>query len=211
MNGKIYIGQTKKYVRRINEYKSRKIEDSRRYNYGIMREINNIGFDNFKFEIIDYAFSSEQLDALEKYYILKLDSTNPDKGYNSRTGNLSEPLNNKTRQFMSESHRGLIEDASTKKKKSKPMIAFKGRNVVIADSGKLFSDFIGSTKDMVSHAINKGMKIKGFYVFRLYNENDLSDMYKNLKDKKYYDYYKLVEKGLETIEKSFNVIYIKYD
>lgn len=211
LNGKIYIGQTKDFNRRFNEYKTRKIEDNHRYNYGIMREINKVGFDNFKFEVIDCAFNKDDLNKLEKYYIIKYDSINPDVGYNSRTGDLREPLNANTRQIMSKAHIGLKETSETKRKKSKPVLAFKDKKVYIADSGKLFADFIGSSKDMVNHAITKGMKIKGFYVFRLNNNKDLSSKYRKLKDTKYYKLYKLVEKGVETIERLYDVEYITYD
>lgn len=167
LNGKIYIGKTRNFSRRMNEYKTRKVQDNPRYNYGIMREINSVGFDNFIAEIIDCAFSASKLAELEKYYILKFDSNNPEIGYNSRSGDLTEPLNNKTRELMSKSHVGITETPSTKRKKSKPIIAFKDNKCYIAESGKLFADYIGSTKDMVSHAISKCMKIRGYYVFRL--------------------------------------------
>lgn len=212
LNGKIYIGKTKHFLRRMNEYKTRKVTDSRRYNYGIMREINSVGFDNFKVEILDYAFSDKELAKLEKYYIISLKSTNPDIGYNSRTGDLDEPLNDATRKLMSKSHTGLVETSETKRKKSKPIIAFKDKTCYIAESGKLFAVHIGTTKDMVSHAISRGMKIRGYYVFRLEDSNiDHSDKYRYLKDPMYLKLYKLVRKGVETIEKSYEIKHISYE
>lgn len=211
LNGKIYIGKTKNFLRRMNEYKTRKVTDSRRYNYGIMREINSVGFENFKVNILDYAFSDEELAKLEKYHILKNDSINPEIGYNSRSGDLQEPLNEKTRELMSKSHIGLTETSETKRKKSKPVIAFKDDTCYIAESGQLFAVFIGSSKDMVSHAINKGMKIRDYYVFRKDSDKDKSDKYRHLRDPMYYKLYKLVRKGVETIEKSYKIKYIKYD
>jgi len=211
LNGKIYIGKTVNYIRRMNEYKTRKVLGNKKYNYNIMREINLVGFNNFTSEVIDYAFSKEQLEYLEKFYIITYDAINPNIGYNSRTGDLNEPLNNKTRELMSKSHLGLTETSITKRKKSKKVIAFKDNIWYIADSGKLFADYIDSSKDMVSHAINKCMKIQGYYVFRYDTTKDLLDKYNKLKDKNYAKLYMEIKEGLETIEKSLNVVYIQYD
>ena len=195
----------------MNEYKNRKASDNKRYNYKIMRIINEIGFENFSYEIIDVAFTSDELSKKEEYYIRKLNTFDQNYGYNSRLGDLKSPLNTDTRRRMSISHTGLKESSETKRKKSKRVIAFKDGVFYIAGSAKLFGDYIGKGKDMVSHAIVKGMKIAGYYVFHLDDKEDKTYKYTKLKDKKYLELYKLVRKGVEIIEKSYEVKYILYD
>lgn len=68
INGKIYIGQTIDFNRRMNEHKNRKPSLSKKYNYHITKIINNYGFNNFSSEIIDVAYSKKDLDKNEKYY-----------------------------------------------------------------------------------------------------------------------------------------------
>lgn len=47
--------------------------------------MNEIGFDNFEFDPIDYADTEEEADALEEKYITELDTLHPN-GYNLTTG-----------------------------------------------------------------------------------------------------------------------------
>jgi len=209
-NGKKYIGQTKNIIRRINEYKTRKVFSNKKYNYTIMRIINKIGFHNFSFEVIDDAFSKKELSRKEKYYILYFNTTNPEFGYNSRLGDLKGCLNQTTKELMSKSHKGLKETGITKKKKSKRVIVFRDNNCYICDSGKLFGNFIGKGRDIISHFILNGYRVCGWYVFRLDDNIDRSYLYENLMDKNYIKLYKLVEMGLETIESLYQVKYIEY-
>lgn len=210
LNNKIYVGKTKNFLRRMNEYKTRKVSDSPKYNYGIMREINKVGFNNFSVEILDVCFSEVQLAEREKYHILNLRANDPNIGYNSRAGDLKEPLNYKTRQIMSLSHIGLTEAAETKRKKSKPIIAFKDNICYIAESGKLFGDYIHADRAVVSHGITRIITVQGYYIFR-YDDLDYTDKYINHHNQRFYELYKLVKKGVETIEKSYNIIYLNYD
>ena len=212
LNGKKYIGQTKNIQRRINEYRTRKVSSSKKYNYLIIRVINDIGFNNFTIEIIDMAFSKKELSYKEKYYITYFKTTDSMFGYNSRNGNLKEGLNENTKKLMSASHIGLTETADTKRKKSKKVIAFKNNLCYICDNGKLFADFISRNKDNVSHAILRALCISGWYVFYLNNIYiDKSDLYEKRKDKKYLELYRLVERGVETIQSSYIIEYIRYE
>ena len=71
INGKIYVGQD--YNNRDNYLGSGKI---------ILKAIKKYKKENFKKEILEECNSQEELDEKEKYWILKLDSTNPNIGYN---------------------------------------------------------------------------------------------------------------------------------
>jgi hypothetical protein len=66
--GKIYIGQTTKSLKaRTSQHISS-------------------GKKDFIWTIIDQASSKKELDDKEKYWIIKLDTTNPNKGYNIKEG-----------------------------------------------------------------------------------------------------------------------------
>ena len=52
LNGKVYIGQTVDYYRRMNEYKNRKSSSTKSSKYVIMQEIEKYGFDNFESSIL---------------------------------------------------------------------------------------------------------------------------------------------------------------
>lgn len=210
VNDKIYFGQTLNYDRRRNEYSHREGKDHKSYNTPIMRAINKYTFKNFKMELIDFARDQEELDILESHYIITNHSTDPTIGYNSRTGSLKTKLNSVSRKKMSESHKGLIETAITKRKKSKTIIAFKDGQWLIGESGKLFADHIGSSKDMVARAIRHNMKIRGWYVFREDSFYNL-EKYKNLRDNKYLELAIILKEGVETIESAEDTLYLKYE
>ena len=79
VNGKIYIGQ----------HKVRSVFATDRYlGSGVKLQfaIKKYGKENFSKEIITIAMSQLEADVLEKYYIKKYDSTNPEKGYNILMG-----------------------------------------------------------------------------------------------------------------------------
>lgn len=75
LNGKIYIGQH--------------IPNNKRY-FGsgplIKTAIEKYGKDNFTKEILEECSDKGELNTCERKWIIKLDSTNPDKGYNLRLG-----------------------------------------------------------------------------------------------------------------------------
>lgn len=83
VNGKVYIGQT------IRDFDSRyrgnifKNTHNKHLKYAILKE----GLENFKIEKeFKTAYSKEELDYLEDYYIKKYNATNPDFGYNKMFG-----------------------------------------------------------------------------------------------------------------------------
>lgn len=90
INGKVYVGQhkVKSLFARDNYLGSgRKLKPA----------IKKYGKENFSKEIITIAMTQSEADVLEKYYIEKYDSTNPEKGYNilkggQGTGRLNNPI-----------------------------------------------------------------------------------------------------------------------
>ena len=86
VNGKLYIGQTVDFHRRVNEYVNRNPERSASSKYSIMEAIQKYGVDNFKFEIIHTCKDDNELNAMEYYYIELYKSYDRKYGYNSHTG-----------------------------------------------------------------------------------------------------------------------------
>lgn len=99
LNNKCYIGQSRNFYARLvggsstqfshlNGFNNHLEEGSRIRLYGALEKY---GPENFTVEIIDESPNSDplELDNLEKYYIDKYNSTNPDNGYNLMSGGTS--------------------------------------------------------------------------------------------------------------------------
>lgn len=87
INGKIYIGSStveRGYDKRWQEHKaSSKYTNGKCYNYPLYKAIRKYGEENFDYEIIeDNIITLEERAHREKFYILKYNSINRDKGYN---------------------------------------------------------------------------------------------------------------------------------
>ena len=85
INNKVYIGITTHSL----EYRwSRHLTEGRNKNNTkhLYRAMRKYGLDNFSIEQIDSTDDFEELGKLERYYIKKYNSQNPDKGYNLTAG-----------------------------------------------------------------------------------------------------------------------------
>jgi group I intron endonuclease len=106
INNKIYIGQTTQTLER----RKRQHEESIHYKAKcrvFARAILKYGKENFKWEIIDYAKSIEELNQKESYWIKKLDSIVDDgKGYNLNTGGSNPNHSEATKLLMSKAQLG---------------------------------------------------------------------------------------------------------
>ena len=109
INRKAYIGKTIETLK-IRKMKHKSAILNNKTNYPFHRAIKKYGFENFKWEVIDYALTEEILFKMEKYYIKKLKTKVPN-GYNLTAGG--------------EGVSGLKHTAETKKKLSK---YFNGRS-----------------------------------------------------------------------------------
>lgn len=79
INGKIYVGQTKKSLeKRIEQHKHNKKSF-------IGKAIQEYGFENFRYEAIENCDSAEKLNEREKFWIKELNSKFPN-GYNKTDG-----------------------------------------------------------------------------------------------------------------------------
>ena len=224
-NGKIYIGQTVDYHRRMNEYKNRKSSLSDSSKYKIMEIIESVGFDKFKSEIV-IRCDKDTLDFFEMYYINKYCSYKDDIGYNSFhaivTGSILDIPSKKkfvsdsTREKMSKSHKDLKESANTKRKKSHKVYAIKDNEFIISDSGKLLADYLGKSKDIINHSIRNPNTVNGYYVYYA-DKNKRSELLTKIlkqstRNKKYIKLLNYLDNSsIETIENDYNVIKLSYD
>ena len=83
--GLSYVGQSVNIKKRLNEHFTQKM------NYYISRAIQKYGKEDFKVQIVKYpGVSKESLDAIEKWYITKLDTYA--NGYNMTAGGDTNPM-----------------------------------------------------------------------------------------------------------------------
>lgn len=108
INGKAYIGQTSQsledrwglngngYLEKLKngEYKHRKFGNA----------IIKYGWDNFEHILLETTDNADEIDNLERKYILQYDSMN--NGYNCTSGgNANKEVSNATKKLLSDSHR----------------------------------------------------------------------------------------------------------
>ncbi len=93
VNGKIYVGQHKS-----DKFDSWYIGSGLR----LKNAVKKYGRDKFTVRLIDTAETKEELNEKEIYWIKKLDSRNPDVGYNLAKGGKGHPLSGDTRKRISE-------------------------------------------------------------------------------------------------------------
>jgi group I intron endonuclease len=101
VNGKVYIGQTRDYAKRINQYRLLRCK-TQPYIYAA---IQKHGWDRFKAEIVDTASDKTQLDFLEMIFISKFNAMNAASGYNLRAGGAGSPLSEDSRAKLIRSRR----------------------------------------------------------------------------------------------------------
>lgn len=110
-SGKMYIGQTGE---NNPEHRWRKNGSGYTYKYkngeykqpAFANAIAKYGFDNFQHEIIASNLTKEEADAFEKLLIEKLDTMNPEHGYNCVGGGSNGYLSDATRKRISEALKG---------------------------------------------------------------------------------------------------------
>lgn len=159
-NDKVYIGQTINFRKRLSDYMTaHKKDNSKIQMYNV---IKSEGTDNFTIEIIKTCNENE-LNYYETYYIKKYNACNPNYGYNKMITNSNNSKLSRKRKSLA--HNGLKESNKTKRKKSNIIYACKGEKLFICDSGKLFGDYIGVSKDYVKNCLKQPSKLKGWRVY----------------------------------------------
>ena len=100
VNGKMYIGQTINFTKRIKDHKYNYIHFPNKSPH-LYAAINKHNWNNFEIEILDIAFLKTNLDILECHYIDLFNTLDKDCGYNLEKGGHSGPNSFKTRQKIS--------------------------------------------------------------------------------------------------------------
>ena len=122
INGKVYVGQT-----RYGNHPNKRWLNGSGYKNSphFYNAIQKYGWDNFDHIVCLSNLSLKDANYFEETLIKKLNSTNPTKGYNSRTGGANSRLSKQTRQKISQSCKGKNLSKETKDKISK---ALRGQN-----------------------------------------------------------------------------------
>lgn len=179
-SNKVYIGQTQNFRSRASDYANAITKCDSYKGTGMYSIIKDEGIENFTIEILERV-EPEELNIKEKYYIQLYDAMNPEKGYNQLAG--IHKTYSSTHEAKSLAHLGLKESNDTKRKKSNTVIAISDDYVnseypvIIADSAKLFGDWIGYGKDYVKNCLRGPIKIKGYhiYYFDYFKRNGIID------------------------------------
>lgn len=156
INGKVYVGITRKYLnRRISEHlaklKSKKL-------YAFHRALIKYGIDSFTFEVIDECLTKDSLREKEIYYIALYQAFSREKGYNLTTGGEGGfQMSQETRDKMSKNKKGkkLTEEHKQNLSKAKKGVKFSEearKNMSLAHIGYKVKE---ESKEKISKA-NKG-------------------------------------------------------
>ena len=191
INGKVYIGETLNFRKRISEYRALNPNGSNRPIKSAMRKY---GTDNFSISILKEDVS-ENLNALESEFIHSYDSANPEKGYNITSGDKGiyalgcSPI---ARALKSVAHRGKKESNITKRKKSNIIIAISDDEFIVADSAKLFGAYINKSKDLIKNGLRQPSMISGYHVFYddYYKRQEIRNKMMNKRSIRNHDYMK---------------------
>ena len=104
-NGKVYIGFTKNFTKRLNEHK----QDFKRFDTKFYKAIKKYGMDNFSNEILYQSLNENHIKEMEIYFISEYNSYRI--GYNSTPGGDGggRTITQKTKNKMSLSKKGKFQ------------------------------------------------------------------------------------------------------
>jgi group I intron endonuclease len=105
VNGKSYIGQT---IKNLSIRKRNHITEAKRSNFYFHQALIKYSKDNFKWEILEYCDSKEELDEMEFHYIKQYNTFRPG-GYNLTYGGdgcVGLIVSKESRQKMSKARKG---------------------------------------------------------------------------------------------------------
>lgn len=144
VNGKIYIGVTNNYKKRMREHSYAS------NNCVISRAIKKYGWENFETTVIDRTKDrNEAYNVLEQKYIKKADSTNPNIGYNVSIGGVGSfgfSPSDESREKM------------RKRKTGVPLTEEHKRKISESNKGRKFSD---ESRKKISEALKGNKNFQG--------------------------------------------------
>lgn len=128
-NGKVYIGQSVNYINR-KSYHLKALERGDHFSKHLQASYDKYGCDNFEISIIEEVKDSD-ITERESYWISKLESYSPKKGYNKVKDPL-KPINyirtDEHRKILSDKATGRIHSVETKKKMSESKLKYYSEN-----------------------------------------------------------------------------------
>jgi len=158
---KIYIGKSRNIIRRFSNYKSLQCKNQIK----LYNSLVKYGYDNHLFEII-YECSENELNELEKYYIIKFNCVNNPMGLNlTEGGDGGGRPSEETKKKMSESMRGntkWVGKKHSEETKEKIRNARKGSKHTAETRAKLSRCMMGNTMSLgvkLSEETKKKMSI----------------------------------------------------
>jgi len=120
LNNKVYIGQTIKTLRERKKEHIKCSEYTQYFDFYFYRSMRKYGSECFRWKIIDRAYSKNELNTKEKYWIKEYKSTNNRYGYNAKDGgNAGGSPNKSVRRKISIANKGRVCSEETKIKISK--------------------------------------------------------------------------------------------
>lgn len=150
-NGKRYIGQT---IHTLEDRKRRHINSIRYNNSGchyFKRALIKYGIDSFDWRVIDKAYTTEELDLKESFWIEFFKTTDPINGYNLKGGGDAPYLNESTRKKIGDAQRGSKNHMYGRCGSLNPS----SKSVICLDDGNVF----GSVSELVHFYKSKGLSL----------------------------------------------------
>ena len=161
---KIYIGQTRSLTRRLCEYRKAFRQPSQRRQKWIREYLpdhKGIDFDvEFIVDVLEEVSDNNKLNERERYWIDKLNSTDPDIGYNTKPGGGVNPNDNN----VSSVYKYALVNKSKHSVKGVYVYDLDTDSVITYLSVSSAAKRIGIDLAGLSSCITKGVKIKNRYV-----------------------------------------------
>jgi hypothetical protein len=168
INNKFYIGSAIGHYRRKGQHLYM-LRNNCHFNKHLQSSWNKYKENNFVFEILEFIDDVNKLQDKEEYWINFYNSTNPNKGYNSRNNcqtNLNLKWSKESRLKFSQSKKGKkIHHLDYTKMNNKPVMAIKKSEIIYFDSIKEAANMMKVDPSVISKAVNKKIKSSKGYIW----------------------------------------------
>lgn len=150
VNSKRYIGQT---IHKLSDRKRQHIE-SLNYKNGctlFKRALLKYGVDNFMWKVIDYAYTHDELNIKESFWISFFNTTNPLYGYNLKGGGAKPYLTQAVKDSIGNAQRGKLNHMYGKTGKDNPTSI----SVIILETGEIFDSVSDLCRKYTQFSLSK--------------------------------------------------------
>lgn len=155
-NHKIYVGQSKDILKRFRQYEwgSTTDRDYTETAHPITKAIREEGIENFEFAIVERSNDLQKRVQLEAEYIKKYKSDDPEYGYNESSGGEIGHHASREQKFRERIRRAdpvFLYNIETEE------------TFLYLSGAKGVADEFGTSKDIVSHVVNRGLAFQRKY------------------------------------------------